>query len=47
LGGRDMTVKVLSDIYRSLAEEAKTGKLNGTIQRFVGVRGPELNYFNA
>jgi pyruvate ferredoxin oxidoreductase alpha subunit len=47
LGGRDMTVKILSDIYRGLAEEAKTGKLNGTIQRFVGVRGPELNYYNA
>jgi pyruvate ferredoxin oxidoreductase alpha subunit len=47
LGGRDMTVKVLSDIYRGLVKEAQTGKLNGTIQRFVGVRGPELNYFNA
>ena len=27
-------------------EEVNNGKLNGTIQRWVGVRGPELKYFN-
>jgi pyruvate ferredoxin oxidoreductase alpha subunit len=47
LGGRDMTVSVLTEIYRDLAKEAASGKLNGAIQRFVGVRGPELNYYNA
>ena len=48
LGGRDMTIGTLCDIYRNLAEEAKTGKqTTGTIQRFVGVRGPELNYYKA
>ncbi|RUM61463.1 MAG: 2-oxoacid:ferredoxin oxidoreductase subunit alpha [Sulfurimonas sp.] len=47
LGGRDMTVSVLTGIYKDLVKEAATGKLNGTIQRFVGVRGPELNYYNA
>ncbi|MEA2112063.1 MAG: 2-oxoacid:ferredoxin oxidoreductase subunit alpha [Campylobacterota bacterium] len=46
LGGRDMTVSVLNEIYRDLAKEAASGKLNGAIQRFVGVRGPELNYYN-
>ena len=46
LGGRDMTVSALTEIYRDLAKEAASGKLNGTIQRFVGVRGPELNYYN-
>ena len=47
LGGRDMTVSKLVEIYKDLTKEAASGKLNGTIQRFVGVRGPELNYYNA
>jgi len=46
LGGRDMTVVELEEIYQVAADEAKAGKLNGTIQRWVGVRGPELKYFN-
>jgi len=45
LGGRDTTVDVICDIYKELDAEAKAGKLNGSIQRFVGVRGPELKYF--
>lgn len=47
LGGRDMTVALLKDIYRTLDKEAKEGKLSGKIQRFVGVRGPELAFYNA
>jgi pyruvate ferredoxin oxidoreductase alpha subunit len=47
LGGRDMTIDTLCDIYNTLAEEAKSGKLSGKIQRFVGVRGPELSFYNA
>lgn len=47
LGGRDMTVAALKDIYRTLNKEAKEGKLSGKIQRFVGVRGPELSFYNA
>jgi len=47
LGGRDMTVAALKDIYRTLDKEAKEGKLSGKIQRFVGVRGPELSFYNA
>jgi pyruvate ferredoxin oxidoreductase alpha subunit len=47
LGGRDMTVALLKDIYRTLDKEAKEGKLAGKIQRFVGVRGPELSFYEA
>ncbi len=46
LGGRDMTVVELEEIYQIAQDEVKAGKLNGTIQRWVGVRGPELKYFN-
>ncbi|PKN13980.1 MAG: 2-ketoisovalerate ferredoxin oxidoreductase, partial [Deltaproteobacteria bacterium HGW-Deltaproteobacteria-24] len=45
LGGRDMTVAILKDIFRTLDKEAKDGKLSGKIQRFVGVRGPELSFY--
>lgn len=47
LGGRDMTVSALKNIYRTLDKEAKEGKLAGKIQRFVGVRGPELSFYEA
>ncbi len=46
LGGRDMTVVELEEIYQIAQDEVNAGKLNGTIQRWVGVRGPELKYFN-
>jgi pyruvate ferredoxin oxidoreductase alpha subunit len=46
LGGRDMTVVDLCDIYKYSQEEVNNGKLNGGIQRWVGVRGPELKYFS-
>jgi pyruvate ferredoxin oxidoreductase alpha subunit len=46
LGGRDMTVKELQEIFVNANEEVKAGKLNGSIQRWIGVRGPELNYYN-
>lgn len=44
LGGRDMTINTLCDIYKDLDADAKAGKLSGNIQKFVGVRGPELSY---
>lgn len=47
LGGRDMTVAGLKEIYRTLHKEAQEGKLSGKIQRFVGVRGPELSFYDA
>lgn len=47
LGGRDMTIDTLCDIYKDLDKDAKAGKLtSGKIQRFVGVRGPELGFYN-
>ncbi len=46
LGGRDMTVNALTEIYEELDKEAKSGKMIGTIQTFKGVRGPALEYFN-
>ncbi|GGD30659.1 2-ketoisovalerate ferredoxin oxidoreductase subunit alpha [Malaciobacter pacificus] len=46
LGGRDMTVAGLKEIFRTLNKEAKDGKLSGNIQRFIGVRGPELSFYN-
>ena len=46
LGGRDMTVNALTEIYEELNEEVKNGKINGPIQVFKGVRGPALEYFN-
>jgi pyruvate ferredoxin oxidoreductase alpha subunit len=46
LGGRDMTVVELEEIYSNAQEEINAGKLNGSIQRWVGVRGPELKYYN-
>ena len=47
LGGRDMTVVELESILKDAQDEVNNGKLNGSIQRWIGVRGPELNYFNA
>ena len=45
LGGRDITVNELKDIYRDLANDAKNGKITGKIQRLHGVRGPELSFY--
>jgi pyruvate ferredoxin oxidoreductase alpha subunit len=46
LGGRDMTVATLKNIFKTLDKEAKDGKLSGKIQRFVNVRGPELAFYD-
>ena len=46
LGGRDINVQNISDIYRDAQAEVKAGKLNGTIQEWIGVRGPELKYYS-
>ncbi|VAY88319.1 Pyruvate:ferredoxin oxidoreductase, alpha subunit [hydrothermal vent metagenome] len=46
LGGRDVNIEGLSNIYKNAQEEVKAGKLNGAIQRWVGVRGPELKYYS-
>ena len=46
LGGRDMTVVELEEIYQIAQDEINAGKLNGSIQRWIGVRGPELKYYS-
>ena len=45
LGGRDMTLDHLKDIYKNLKECADAGKVVGKIQRFSGLRGPTLEFF--
>ena len=45
LGGRDMTVVELEKIICDAQDEVDAGKLNGSIQRWVGVRGSELKYY--
>jgi pyruvate ferredoxin oxidoreductase alpha subunit len=46
LGGRDINIENLSDIFRKAQKEVEAGKLDGSIQRWVGVRGPELKYYS-
>lgn len=45
LGGRDMTINELKNIFRNLTADANHGKLTGKIQTLVGVRGPELSFY--
>ena len=46
LGGRDMTVAGLKNIFRTLDKDAKDGKINGKIQTLIGVRGPALSFYD-
>ena len=46
LGGRDMTINTLCEIFEELDKDAKAGKLRGPLQKFVGVRGPALEFYN-
>jgi len=46
LGGRDMTVAGLKNIFRTLDKDSKDGKINGRIQTLIGVRGPALSYYD-
>jgi pyruvate ferredoxin oxidoreductase alpha subunit len=46
LGGRDINIANLTKIFKDALEEVKNGRLNGSIQRWIGVRGPELNYYS-
>jgi pyruvate ferredoxin oxidoreductase alpha subunit len=45
LGGRDINIANLSEIYKHAQAEVEAGKLDGAIQRWIGVRGPELKYY--
>lgn len=46
LGGRDMTVAGLKNIFRTLDKDAKDGKINSKIQTLIGVRGPALSFYD-
>jgi pyruvate ferredoxin oxidoreductase alpha subunit len=46
LGGRDINIENLSGVYKYAQEEINAGKLNGSVQRWLGVRGPELKYYS-
>jgi pyruvate ferredoxin oxidoreductase alpha subunit len=46
LGGRDINIENLKSVYTHAQAEVDAGKLDGAIQRFVGVRGPELKYYS-
>jgi pyruvate ferredoxin oxidoreductase alpha subunit len=46
LGGRDINIENLKGIFNYALEEVANGKLNGSVQRFIGVRGPELKYYS-
>jgi pyruvate ferredoxin oxidoreductase alpha subunit len=46
LGGRDINLENLKNVYRHAQSEVDAGKLDGAVQRFVGVRGPELKYYS-
>ncbi len=45
LGGRDMTVANLEEIYKELKANADAGKLTTPLQQFSGLRGPKLAFF--
>jgi pyruvate ferredoxin oxidoreductase alpha subunit len=45
LGGRDMTMEHLENIFSELQENVKAGKLTTPKQQFSGLRGPKLSFF--
>ncbi|MEA3513364.1 MAG: 2-oxoacid:ferredoxin oxidoreductase subunit alpha [Campylobacterota bacterium] len=45
LGGRDINIGHLSTIYKDALAEVEAGKLDSAIQKWIGVRGPELKYY--
>ena len=45
LGGRDMTIAILKDIFKELKANADAGKLTTPLQQFSGLRGPKLAFF--
>ena len=46
LGGRDLTIANLEEIYADLAENAKAGSIQQPLQQFVNVRGPKLSFLD-
>ncbi|VAY86289.1 Pyruvate:ferredoxin oxidoreductase, alpha subunit [hydrothermal vent metagenome] len=46
LGGRDTTVELLEEVYVALQEDNKAGKLTHSLQRFIGLRGPDMSFYD-
>ncbi len=45
LGGRDMTIENLKEIFKEAKANADAGKLTTPLQQFSGLRGPKLAFF--
>ena len=45
LGGRDLTLETIEDVYKELVENAESGKRKGKIQQFLSLRGPKMEFF--
>ncbi len=45
LGGRDVTIELLSSVFNDLTENLKAGKLTHKVQQMLGLRGPKCEYF--
>ncbi len=45
LGGRDLTIDGIEDIFMDTKINADAGKIVGKIQKFNGLRGPKLEFF--
>ncbi len=45
LGGRDLTMDTIEEVYKELADNAKSGKRKGMVQQFLSLRGPKMEYF--
>ncbi len=45
LGGRDMTIENLKEIFKDAKKNADAGKLVTPLQQFSGLRGPKLAFF--
>ena len=47
LGGRDISIENLKDIYRDQQANADAGYVTTNIQQFVNLRGPKLGFFKS
>ncbi len=45
LGGRDLTLEAIENVYKELASNAKSGKRTGKVQQFLSLRGPKMEFF--
>jgi len=45
LGGRDLSINAIKDIYRELQANATAGEITTPVQQFISLRGPKLSFF--